>query len=206
LKNKRKDKMIFKLSSFVSLLATAVAAADLTAANLIQNGGFERYEASTGQSPCFGTRHINCFQSDAKFIAPWTVTSAQKTYFLRRADTLGPGIKQLTNGGRWALTLNGYGAVTIGQQVSIVSGKTYKVTFASAGDPIYCSDIKKMSGFVELAGVKKIFSFTPNSNWYTLSFTFAASKTGNALLKIGSTTPGSDNCGPLIDNISLLRV
>jgi hypothetical protein len=195
--------MIFKVSSLVSLLATAIAVADLTAANLIFNGGFEAYEAAYERSPCFGTSHINCFRSEPNYITPWNVTSPQKTYFFYRHDILNLGMVPLASAGKWAVSLNGKGPVTIGQKVSLLKGITYKVSFSAAGNKEYCPTVSKMSGFVELDGVRKPFSFTPSKSWYSLSFNFVPNKKGLGLLQIGSTTPGSDNCGPIIDNIRL---
>ena len=105
--------------------------------------------------------------------------------------------------------MNSDRAYSIAQDVNLVVGKTYKLTF-SVSENTYCElATYNKTGLVQLSGFpapsSRTFFHNAAANvsaatWSTFTYTFTATQVYTTIT-IGSTTAGT--CGPSIDNVVL---
>ena len=158
--------------------------------NLIQNGGFE-----TASSFCLRVDTGSCFSSSPQWIAPWTLTKGTQ-FQVQKAKAFS---------GSFSMDLNTDTQNTIGQNVPVTPGSKYLFKVHLNGN--LCQHYQgSKTGFVSFEGVMgtSLFPFSHNEfNYKSFNATIQASSS-NILIQIGSTTPG--NCGPIIDEVSLVLV
>jgi choice-of-anchor C domain-containing protein len=189
-----------------SLLALAtIASVGLCApasASLIVNGSFESGLATIGN---FTTLN----GGDSTSITGWTVTGGQSAI-----DYI--GTYWTAADGQRSLDLNGLAPGGIQQTFSVVSGQTYQVSFAMAGNPAGGPVVKTLNGIVDVTTDGFSFDTTntslSNMGWKMMSFTFTATTTSETLDFESTTTANSQNptfpfaFGPALDNVSVTAV
>lgn len=180
--------MIFSLASILAVSA-------LVNANMVQNGGFENHASLCKQDWCVET--------DESAIAPWTITSAYKSFELDSSPSPWKAYS-----GKWSVDLNSDNAKdaanTFSQTIETVVGKKYELSFQLNGNP--CEAPIK-TGFVRATGSNELnFTYSEAVNkqlWVPITYRFKATES-RTTIDIGSTTLGT--CGPVIDEVSMLPV
>ena len=169
----------------LSLLIAAV----FSQRNLIANGGFE----DLGVRAC-GTSW--CIPNDptSKFITPWYVTAANKQYELDHSSTWAP------KDGSWSMDLNPNEPAIIAQDLILVVGRSYNLTFWVNSNP--CGPALK-TGTVSITSVPTMnFDHQSGSAWKRVSAVFTASK-AQSTIYVAGTSPSS--CGIVVDAFSLVN-
>lgn len=158
------------------------------AQNLIVNGDFSKNPCPKGW----------CLSSDQSKIAPWTITSAQKTYEVDPPATFGfPS---------YSMDLNAAGSdakITIQQVVPTVVGSIYELSF-SLNQNTYCGGAGLKTGFVTASGGAMQEFSTSGSNTKKITLHFIAS-TDRTAVSIGSSTPGT-TCGPVVFDVQMIKM
>jgi choice-of-anchor C domain-containing protein len=160
--------------------------------NLLTNGSFE-----DGPDP--GQWHAA--EVGATTIKGWTVTRAQ-------IDYIGP--YWTAADGKRSLDLHGspgFGGVS--QTFKTDKGKKYKVTFALGGNPM--GSVPKKTLAVSVGSQSKEFSFDTSGKsqramgWQNVTWEFTA-ESDRSTLELRSTMKEDLNCGPSVDNVSVVAV
>lgn len=154
--------------------------------NLIANGDFED----------FSSHYCNaswCTSTNYSFIAPWYVTSRSSIHFeIDRTPWR-------AFSGNWSMDLNANQPYTLGQNVTLIVGRAYTLSF-KLNRNIYGA--LNATGFVRATGspAASFLYLKGYKGWATVTYPFVASAV-NTLVEVGSTTTGS--CGPVIDLVTL---
>jgi len=177
--------------------AAALLLAGTVQAAPFQNGSFE----SPGLSSNIATvPDGGAHASD--FITGWVVTGGNVDY-IRDDYWSNPA------DGHYSLDLNGIAPGSIQQTFDTVAGRTYRVSFALAGNP-GGTQLKTVE--VQATGSSSaVYTFDSNGTsgsnmgWTTQTYVFTA--TGSqTTLSFTSTTTASANAGPALDNVTVTDV
>lgn len=183
----------------VALCSTAPAA--YAAVNLVANGSFE--DSTPGYT---GSLNFQTVSAGDPFITGWTVSQGS-------VDLIGTYWQAAE--GINSVDMDGNGQGQIYQNVSLVSGQQYLLTFNIAGNPDDCpgplSCTKNLDLQVGVSVANQQYSFTVDGTQthsamgYVLeSLTFTANSTGLVPLTFSSLTTGS--YGVVLDNVSVVAV
>ena len=157
--------------------------------NILINGDFEDNTAS------FCPKSYNyCFETNSAIIAPWYVPCG--SYNNIQVDrTL------LAASGSWFLDLNSDLPYSIAQDVNLVVGKSYLLTFSVRIAPgINVTVPSQFTGTVQATG-STLRSFSANSTtWSDVTYRFTAIQKLTTIT-VASTTAG--RIGPYVDKFSL---
>lgn len=170
----------------LSLLISAIAAQR----NLIANGGFEDY----GTRAC-GTTWCISNDSTSKFIAPWYVVTPNREYELDPTSTWA------AKEGSWSMDLNPNEPATIAQDVTLIKGNSYNLTFWVKSNHKCGSALK--TGTVTITGVPPMnFDHQTGSDWKRVSAVFNATAVQSRITVSGTSPSG---CGIVVDSFSLVN-
>jgi choice-of-anchor C domain-containing protein len=167
------------------------------AQNLVVNGDFESTAITGGMS----------FENPGStVITNWVVGGPSNVDLIRDAWTAQSGYQ--------SIDLNGWGASSIGQSVSLTAGTTYNISFWIAGNTetrfYSTSAVKSMNVYIgtDLLAGNVTFDTTgksaSNMGWEQRDFTFLASTTQNYFLNFVSTMDSP--MGIALDNVSITAV
>jgi choice-of-anchor C domain-containing protein len=188
----RRKQFMRKILLMLAILCLAVTPAS---AALFQNGSFE----IGANSPTSGFSTLNGGSTD---ITGWTVGG-------HSIDWIG-NYWQSADGGSRSVDLNGNGQGSISQTFDTMTGLSYRVTFAMAGNVDGGSIVKDLQ--VTAGGFSGLFQFDTagktreSMGWATYSFVFKAlsdSSTLNFASLEGGTSPFY---GPAVDNVTVAPV
>ena len=185
------------MKKLVMVLCVSALAPGSMAQNLLVNGDFEENAISGGMSFEYpGSTNIT----------GWTIGGPNNVDLIRDAWVAQSGFQ--------SIDLNGWGASSIGQSVSLIAGTTYNVSFWVAGNTetrwYATSAIKSMNVFIgtDLLAGNVTFDTTGKSGadmgWEKREFSFVASNTQNYFLNFVSTMDSP--MGMALDNISVTAV
>jgi len=169
-------------------LAASTASADMT--NLVKNGSFE-----TGQAPGY----FLVLSTGSTAITDWQVVSGSIDY-IGTCWTAAEGSRSIDLSG------GSYGALAIATALDTEAGKTYRLSFAMAGNPVGDPSTKSLT--VTVAGISQDFTFdttgksVTNMGWTTKELVFTA--TGSTSLKFASNV--STCYGPALDDVKVVEV
>ena len=101
--------------------------------------------------------------------------------------------------------LNYNGPSSLSQNVSLVIGQRYMLSFMMNTNKACSPSAKSITGFVKLAGAN-VLNYTyaspsSGSTWMPVTYSFTASQVSN-VITIGSSTSGT--CGLVIDSVSIV--
>jgi len=161
--------------------------------NLLVNGSFEE-----GPEP--GDQGWKPLDKGSKEIMGWEVTRGQIDYVSTHWEHAD---------GKRSIDLHGspgYGGIK--QTFKTKKGEKYRVTFSLAGNPIGSVAVKKLG--VKAAGKEEEFTFntscksTTDMGWATQVWDFTATDP-ETTLEFFTLMEEDPNCGPALDNVSVVR-
>lgn len=161
--------------------------------NLIKNGGFE-----SGLATCAGLTSCRSSQTD---IAPWTNIVPSEPIDVVSFLLYQPAL------GAYSIDLNSDKPTAIYQQVSLLVGLTYTLSFSYSKNG-GCDDNDR-KGYVHILNDATDMStfgglyqqFIGTSEWQVSSFSFVAA---HPTVKVAFGSLEVGGCGPAIDNVSLV--
>lgn len=174
--------------AFALAIGMAAGLCGAASAAPFQNGGFE-----TGPSP--GGSFITLGAGDTS-ITGWTVGG-------NGIDYIGP-YWQPSEGSR-SIDLNAGDAGAMSQTFDTLTGATYRVTFALAGNPT--GDVK--TGFVQAGATTQDFTFdtagksTSDMGWTDNVFDFVAGGPSTTLSFVSTI---HSNAGPALDDVRVMEL
>jgi len=185
------------VKKLVVALGIAALSTGAMAQNLLVNGDFESTSISGGMS----------FENPGStVITNWVVGGPSNVDLIRDGWTAQSGFQ--------SIDLNGWGASSIGQSVSLSAGTTYNVSFWVAGNTetrwYSTSSVKSMNVFIgtDLLAGNVTFDTTGKSGtdmgWEKREYSFVASSTQNYFLNFVSTMDSP--MGMALDNVSITAV
>ena len=160
--------------------------------NIILNGNFEQNMST------FCSSHVFCYETNSAIIAPWYIPCG--SYNNIQVDT-----SQSAASGLWFLDLNSDMPYSIAQDVNLVVGQSYELTFDTKANNLRVPGINvtvpsEFTGTIQATGAK-LQSFSTNSLiWSEISYIFTATQKFTTIT-IASTTAGS--YGPFVDYFTL---
>lgn len=164
----------------------------ILAQNLLVNGGFEAFAGAYCQL-------IKCDTMPSEAIAPWYISANQ---YVDLVSSL-----RWVAWGNWSIDLNSLDKMTISQQVTLVPGKLYLLTFKLNQNYCSWSGGAEMLGFYSVTGnAVTYFKHTKssgmlfNDTWKNVTYLFRATA-ANTTISVGSNKQGT--CGPVVDAFSL---
>lgn len=175
---------------FYSLYQNPSVVAPQSPPNLIVNGGFE-----TAASFCPTGWCPNADQ----FISPWYKSDTGSCW--TEVDTLSTWVPY---DGSISMDLNGNCAYSLSQNVSLIPGNPYTLTFRLRTNTCGANTLK--TGLVMASGsAPQSFnmSTTAAQTWTLVTYKFVATDI-NTIITVGSTTL-FDGCGPVIDDVEMTQ-
>lgn len=175
----------------IALLVLGAALGVGAQAAPFQNGSFE-----TGPAP---GGFLNLTVGDTQ-ITGWTVTGTSIDYI---------GTYWAAADGSRSLDLSGVGAGGVEQTFDTVAGRTYRVSFALAGNMDCGPQVKTVQVLAD-GGAATDYTFDTaghslpsNMGWTTQTYTFTAT---GATTTLAFTSQDTTNCGPALDNVVVTDV
>jgi choice-of-anchor C domain-containing protein len=165
------------------------------AGDLVANGSFEEGPEPDPTGPGFTP-----FEAGSTAIPGWAVTRGS-------VDYIGPYWQHAD--GRRSIDLNGNEPGAVAQTLRTTPGRSYKVTFALAGNN--CGDGPSVKTLVVTAGgARAEFTFDAagktyaDMGWVTHTWEFTA-EAAETTLEFASTTEQPAACGPALDRVSVVE-
>ncbi len=186
--------MKFKFASLLCGASLGLVPVVSLAAPIVTNGSFEE-----------GVNISGSFATISSGLTGWSIAGGNIDYI---------GSYWTASAGVRSLDLNGseLPAPTVSQEVSLVAGQQYRLSFDVAGNPDNGPTVKTLNvSILGALGITPVsFDTTgkskPNIGWETRNFFFTAPTDGSYTLSFQSTVSAPCCYGPALDNVSISAV